>query len=148
MGRLCVRFWKGRLLLAPPGGFSVADVAMWLAVICWRRNTAERTTLHSERRQPDGTPVPAQLAMAGNLQPRWLPRLSALDLALLAGLAEGRGGYTARAVSLAATQPGQRLLLVLPFGSGRGTGQLGYRTPAVGGQLGRHQSLVSRARAD
>src|SRR5205085_7315411 len=26
MGRLCVRFWKGRLLLAPPGGINLVDV--------------------------------------------------------------------------------------------------------------------------
>ena len=74
MGRLCVRFWKGRILLTPPGGMSLVDV----------RNAARGHLLAAERGQSGGRYVLAGenltsrefltlLAEAAGMSPRPIP---------------------------------------------------------------------------
>jgi dihydroflavonol-4-reductase len=90
MGQLCVRFWKGRLPLAPPGGFNLVDV----------RDVAAGHLLAAEHGRPgrryllggeDHTFLSLMrlLATVAGLRPRLLPRCRLWGLAVLAVLAEG-----------------------------------------------------------
>ena len=90
MGRLCLRFWKGRLPFTPPGGFNLVDV----------RDAAAghlRAAMHGRagRRYILGgenltfRALLAVLAESGDCAPRALPRLPLLSYALLACCAEG-----------------------------------------------------------
>jgi dihydroflavonol-4-reductase len=91
IGRMCLRFWKGRLPLAPPGGFNLVDV----------RDVAAGHLLAAERGQPgrryllggEDHAFPSflrLLAEVAGMRPRWLPRLGTWGMAVLALLAEGR----------------------------------------------------------
>ena len=91
MGRLCVRFWKGRLPLAPPGGFNlvdVRDVALGHLLAAERGRPGRRYLLGGE----DHTFPSLMRLLAGvaGLRPRMLPRCRWMGLAALAVLAEGR----------------------------------------------------------
>ena len=97
MGRICTRFWKGRLFLAPPGGLSVVDV----------RDVATGHLLAAERGLPCRRYILAgdnltygeiyrSLAEVANCQPRALPRLPQSGLVLLACAAEVRAKVRGR----------------------------------------------------
>jgi dihydroflavonol-4-reductase len=91
MGRTCVRFWKGRLPLAPPGGFNlvdVRDVAAGHLLAAEHGRAGRRYLLGGE--DHSFVSFLRLLADAAGLRPRWLPRLGTWGLAVLAVLAEGR----------------------------------------------------------
>jgi dihydroflavonol-4-reductase len=98
MGSLCVRFWKGRLPLVPPGGLNLVDV----------RDVARGHLLAAEyglwgRRYLMGgedhsfASLFRLLAEVAGLRPRALPRVGIPGLTLLALLAEGRARLSGRA---------------------------------------------------
>lgn len=95
MGRFCVRFWKGRVLLTPPGGFSLVDV----------RDVARGHLLAAEHGQAGRRYVLGGenhtfrrflflLAQAAGLSPRMLPHVPWWTLRALAGLSECRAQLT------------------------------------------------------
>jgi dihydroflavonol-4-reductase len=95
MGRLCLRFWKGRLPLAPPGGLNLVDV----------RDVARGHLLAAEHGRPgrryilggENHTLPAflaRLAEVAGLHPRALPALPDWALGLLASLSECRAWLT------------------------------------------------------
>ncbi|HEV3165102.1 MAG TPA: NAD-dependent epimerase/dehydratase family protein [Isosphaeraceae bacterium] len=97
MGRFCVRFWKGRILLIPPGGFSLVDV----------RDVARGQLLAAEHGQPGRRYVLggenhtfhtflSLLAEAAGLSPRLLPPVPWWTLSALAGLSECRAKLTSK----------------------------------------------------
>jgi dihydroflavonol-4-reductase len=97
MGRFCVRFWKGRLPLAPPGGFNLVDV----------RDVALGHLLAAERGQPGRRYLLggenhtlrdflALLAQAAGWRPRAIPALPWWLQHSLASLAEYRSRFTGR----------------------------------------------------
>ncbi len=97
MGRLCQRFWSGRIVAAPPGGLNLVDI----------RDVAEGHLLAAEcgqagRRYLLGgedhsfASFLALLAKVAGMRPRWLPVLPWSGLAMLASLAELRGWMTGR----------------------------------------------------
>jgi dihydroflavonol-4-reductase len=91
MGRLCARFWKGRLPLSPPGGFNlvdVRDVADGHLLAAERGRSGRRYLLGGE--DHDFPSLLRLLAEVAGFRPRWLPRLGTFGLAVLAALAEGR----------------------------------------------------------
>lgn len=135
MGRMCERFWKGRVLVAPPGGFNVVDV----------RDVAHGHLLAAEHGQSGrryilgGVNVSVRrllrhLAVAGGLRPRRLPRLSRLSLRLLAGLAEGRGWLWGKEA-----YPSLQHARIHDYywyaDSGRAQRELGYRARPLGESL-------------
>jgi dihydroflavonol-4-reductase len=94
MGRFCVRFWKGRVLLIPPGGFSLVDV----------RDAARGHLLAAEHGRPGRNYVLggenqtfrqflAHLADAGGLSPRPIPHVPWWALSGLAGISECRARF-------------------------------------------------------
>ncbi len=97
MGRLCVRFWKGRVLLVPLGGFNLVDV----------RDVATGHLLAAEHGIPGrryilggenctGGQLIRRLAGVAGLRPRALPRLPLWAMRALATLAETRAWLTRR----------------------------------------------------
>lgn len=91
MGRFCQRFWRGRLPIAPPGGFNLVDV----------RDVARGHVLAVEHGQPGRRYILGGenhtlrefldlLAQAGGLKPRFIPTPPAWLLSAAAGLAEFR----------------------------------------------------------
>jgi dihydroflavonol-4-reductase len=95
MGRLCRRFWKGRVLIAPPGGVNLVDV----------RDVASGHLLAAEHGQPGRRYLLGgedrsfseffhDLADVAGLRPRAIPCPPAWALQGFAGLAEVRGWLT------------------------------------------------------
>jgi dihydroflavonol-4-reductase len=95
MGRLCARFWRGQIPVAPPGGINLVDV----------RDVALGHLLAAERGRPGcryilgGENVTfreflALLARVGGMRPRAIPVLPWWGLYALAGCAEGRARLT------------------------------------------------------
>jgi len=91
MGRFCARFWKGRVPLAPPGGFNFVDV----------RDAARGCLLAAEHGRPGRRYILggenqtlqsflALLARAAGFQPRALPRLPLWMLGALAYVTEAK----------------------------------------------------------
>jgi dihydroflavonol-4-reductase len=95
MGRLCSRFWRGRVVVAPPGGFNLVDV----------RDVAAGHVRAAESGQPGRRYILGGenhtlrdflglLADAAGWQPRGLATLPLWALSAFAGLAELRACYT------------------------------------------------------
>jgi dihydroflavonol-4-reductase len=95
MGRLCIRFWQGRMPLAPPGGLNLVDV----------RDVARGHLLAAEHGQPGRRYIlggenlvlrefVALLARVVGLQPRALPAVHWWALGALAALSECRAWLT------------------------------------------------------
>jgi len=95
MGRFCVRFWKGRILLTPPGGFSLVDV----------RDVARGHLLAAEHGQARRKYVLAGenqsfrefltlLSEGAGMSPRLLPHVPWWTLRALASLSECRAHLT------------------------------------------------------
>ncbi|HEV3122597.1 MAG TPA: NAD-dependent epimerase/dehydratase family protein [Isosphaeraceae bacterium] len=91
MGRFCTRFWKGRVLVIPPGGFSLVDV----------RDSARGHLLAAEHGQRGRQYILGGenhtfgqfiglLAEAGGLSPRQLPEIPRWALLVLATISEAR----------------------------------------------------------
>jgi dihydroflavonol-4-reductase len=97
MGRFCVRFWKGRVLMSPPGGLSlvdVRDVATGHLLAAEKGASGRRYILGGENhRFPSFLRL---LASVANCRPRALLRIPWLLLAGVAGLAELRALITGR----------------------------------------------------
>jgi dihydroflavonol-4-reductase len=97
MGHLCARAWKGRLPVAPPGGFSLVDVrdvatGHLLAAQHGRKNRryilgGANLSLHEFLQL---------LVRTAGLRPRALPRLPMWILRLASFVAEGRARVTGR----------------------------------------------------
>jgi dihydroflavonol-4-reductase len=97
MGRFCLRFWKGRLLMAPPGGFNFVDV----------RDAARGHLLAAEHGRSGCRYILGGanhtlkdfmilLAQAGALRPRAIPRAATWAMRALATVAEGRAWLSGR----------------------------------------------------
>jgi dihydroflavonol-4-reductase len=91
MGRLCDRFWRGRVVVALPGGLNYVDV----------RDVATGHLLAAEKGQPgrryilggENLDYPAfyrQMAATANYRPRWLPKIPWTMLYAISRLAEIR----------------------------------------------------------
>jgi dihydroflavonol-4-reductase len=97
MGRFCVRFWKGRVPMSPPGGLSLVDacdVATGHLLAAEHGRPGRRYILGGENhRFPSFLRL---LANVANCRPRALPRIPWLMLAGVAGIAEVRGHLTGR----------------------------------------------------
>jgi dihydroflavonol-4-reductase len=98
MGRFCLRFWKGRLLLAPAGGgwnlVDVRDVARGHLLAAEHGQPGRRYLLGGENlRIPD---FMALLARVAGLRPRLLPSLPGWALYALAGASTCRAWFTNR----------------------------------------------------
>jgi len=95
MGRLCRRFWKGRVLIAPPGGVNlvdVRDVARGHLLAAEHGQSGRRYLLGGEDRS--FTEFFYDLAKTAGLRPRAIPCPPAWALQGFAGLAELRGWLT------------------------------------------------------
>lgn len=126
MGRFCVRFWKGRIPMAPPGGLSlvdVRDVATGHLLAAEKGTSGRRYILGGENhRFPSFLYL---LASVARCRPRALPRIPWMLLAGVAGLAELRAQITGREPypSLAHVRLNRRCW----FGdSSRAANELGY----------------------
>lgn len=97
IGRLCVRFWKGRTPLAAPGGFNfvdVRDVARGHLLAAMHGRSGRRYVLGGENQTI--RQFMTLLAEVAGLRPRLLPRLP-LDVATaLTGLATCRAWFTGK----------------------------------------------------
>jgi dihydroflavonol-4-reductase len=90
MGRLCTRFWKGRLPFAPPGGFNLVDVrdaAAGHLRAAQLGRAGRRYILGGENHSFRA--LLALLAEAAQCAPRAVPRLPLWSYALMACCAEG-----------------------------------------------------------
>jgi dihydroflavonol-4-reductase len=95
MGRLCLRFWKGRLPLAPSGGFNlvdVRDVARGHLLAAEHGRPGRRYILGGENRTVRS--FMAKLAQVAGMRPRSLPKMPVWALHVLAGLSECRAWFT------------------------------------------------------
>jgi dihydroflavonol-4-reductase len=97
MGKVCARAWKGRLIVAPPGGFNLADVrdvAAGHLRAARHGRPGRRYILGGE----DHTlrAFIRLLADAAGLDPRALPTVPAALLRLAAVVAEARARHTGR----------------------------------------------------
>ncbi|HEV3078915.1 MAG TPA: NAD-dependent epimerase/dehydratase family protein [Gemmataceae bacterium] len=97
MGRFCVRFWKGRIPFAPPGGFNLVDV----------RDAARGHLLAAEHGKPGQRYILGGenyrlrdffvlLAHVAGMKPRGLPALPSWLFQALAGAAECHAWLTAK----------------------------------------------------
>jgi len=97
MGRFCQRVWKGRAVVAPPGGLNfvdVRDVALGHLQAAQRGAAGRRYILGNENlplREFVG-----RLAAVAGLRPRWLPRAPYWLMSAVAGLSEARGWWMRR----------------------------------------------------
>jgi dihydroflavonol-4-reductase len=97
MGRFCVRFWKGRVLLTPPGGLNLADVrdvACGHLLAAERGRRGHRYILGGENRTY--RQFLELLAEVAGLHPRALPAAPHWAWSALAGLSECRAALTGR----------------------------------------------------
>jgi dihydroflavonol-4-reductase len=97
MGRFCIRFWKGRVLLIPPGGMNLVDV----------RDAARGHLLAAERGRSGNRYVVggenvtlgqflAMLAEAGGMSPRPIPHIPWWAMCAIAGISECRAQFNRR----------------------------------------------------
>jgi dihydroflavonol-4-reductase len=97
MGRFCRKFWKGRMLMASPGGFNlvdVRDVARGHLLAAERGTAGRRYILGGENRTLRS--FMRLLAEVAEMRPRALPRLPLWLLRGAAGLAEGCAWLTGK----------------------------------------------------
>jgi len=97
MGKICRRFWRGRLPGAPPGGFNFVDVrdaAMGHLLAAEHGAAGRRYILGGENQTLQM--FQAMLARAAGWRPRAMPRLPCWLLGTLAALATCRALLTGR----------------------------------------------------
>ena len=147
MGRFCKRYWKGRIPIAPPGGFNLVDVrdaARGHLLAAERGLTGRRYILGGENRTfPE---FMALLAEVGGMSPRAIPSIPPWTMSALARFCEAlRDAHRQGAISLAPALAPESLSLVLSVGPGCA----GTRLPVPPARLlpGRHLPLAPRALA-
>jgi dihydroflavonol-4-reductase len=96
-GKVCKRFWRGKIFAASPGGLNfvdVRDVALGHLLAAERGRAGRRYILGGE----DHTSVSllALLAEVSDMRPRWLPTLPLAGLAAIAPIAELHARFTGR----------------------------------------------------
>jgi dihydroflavonol-4-reductase len=97
IGRLCARFWKGRVPLATPGGINVVDVrdvARGHLLAAEHGRTGCRYILGGENRTV--RQFLALLSEVAGMRPRFFCRLPGWLLQLFAGLASARAWFTGK----------------------------------------------------
>lgn len=97
MGRFCLRFWRGRVPLAPPGGVNlvdVRDVALGHLLAAELGRRGQRYILAGENRTY--TAFMCDLAAAAGWPRRWRPTVPCWMLTLVAGMNELRARFTGR----------------------------------------------------
>jgi dihydroflavonol-4-reductase len=97
MGRVCLRFWNGRLPLVPPGGVSfvdVRDVAAGHILAAEHGSPRRRYVLGGENHT--SREFTQALAAAGGVRPRLSPQLSHWGLFAVAGVLEMYYGLRGR----------------------------------------------------
>lgn len=97
MGRFCVRFWKGRILMVPPGGLNLVDardVATGHLLAAERGVSGRRYLLGGENHRY--TTFLEILASVSGCRPRLMPRIPLFLLAAIAGVAEFRARLTGK----------------------------------------------------
>ncbi len=97
MGRFCIRYWRGMLPVAPPGGVNlvdVRDVARGHLLAAEHGRSGRRYILGGENRTFGE--FMAALAEVGGFRPRATPVLPYWGLAALAGCSECRSWLTRR----------------------------------------------------
>jgi dihydroflavonol-4-reductase len=127
MGRLCLRFWKGRVPLAPPGGINlvdVRDVARGHLLAAEHGRAGRRYILGGENHTLGG--FLSLLADVAGYRPRALPRVPAWVLLALAELAEGWAWLTGRE-PCPSLQQARLQRFHWFYSSGRAERELGYR---------------------
>lgn len=97
MGQFCKRYWRGQVLVAPPGGFNfvdVRDVALGHLLAAERGRSGRRYILGGENRTfPE---LMRMLAAVGGLRPRAIAAAPWWSLAALALAAEARAKLNGR----------------------------------------------------
>jgi dihydroflavonol-4-reductase len=97
MGRFCVRYWKGRIPIVPPGGLNlvdVRDVAMAHLMAAEHGRAGRRYLLGGEDHSfPE---IFDLLAGVAGYRPRWSPRVSSGWMQALAVVTETRARWTGR----------------------------------------------------
>jgi dihydroflavonol-4-reductase len=135
MGRLCVRFWKGRIPFAPPGGFNLVDV----------RDVARGHLLAAEYGQPGRRYILGGenyrlrdfflvLARIATMSPRLLPTLPGWTLPSLANLAECHAWLKGKE-AFPSYQQAQLSRLLWFCRSDRAMAEIGYRYRPVEASL-------------
>lgn len=97
MGRYCLRFWKGRILIAATGGMNlvdVRDVATGILLAAEQGRSGNRYILGGENHTMNA--FMCLLAQAAGMRPRLVPVIPTMPLRLFAMLAEGRARFTGR----------------------------------------------------
>ena len=97
MGRFCLRFWKGRILMAPPGGVNlvdVRDVAAGHLLAAERGRSGRRYIMGGENVSFHA--LMRTMASVAGMRPRALPRMPHWVEWLIAGGAELRTTFRRR----------------------------------------------------
>ncbi len=97
LGRFCIRFWKGRVLIAPPGGLNLVDVrdaAAGHLRAAERGTCGERYILGGENLS--WLEVIRQMAQTADFKPRGLAQLPKWAFTATAGLSECRALFTGK----------------------------------------------------
>lgn len=97
IGRYCLRFWKGRILIAPSGGMNlvdVRDVATGILLAGEHGRSGRRYILGGENHTMKS--FMRHLADAAGMRPRVIPTIPTLPLRMIATLAEARARFTGR----------------------------------------------------
>lgn len=95
MGRLCQRFWRGRVPISPPGGYNlvdVRDVATGHLLAAEHGQSGRRYILGGENRA--FAEFLQMLAEVAGWQPRALPTMPGWLMAILAEISEMRSRFT------------------------------------------------------
>lgn len=148
MGRFCVRAWKGRMILAAPGGYNfvdVRDVAAGHVLAAERGERGRRYILGGENlRMPHFL---RRLAIVAGLRPRAVPVLPVAGMWLAAAIAESR----ARCLTGREPYPAFQHVRVNRYdwfcSSDRAERELGYRARPLDETLGdTHRWFAERGR--
>jgi dihydroflavonol-4-reductase len=135
MGRLCVRFWKGRMPLAPPGGINIADVrdvATGHLLAAEHGQRGRRYILGGENLS--WTDIMSLLSAVGGFRPRAVPRVPAWLLGTFAALGEARAWWTQRE-PYPSFQHARLNRYYWFYRSDRAAAELGYESRSVAASL-------------
>jgi dihydroflavonol-4-reductase len=97
MGRFCVRYWKGRVPIIPPGGLNlvdVRDIAIGHLLAAEHGRSGRRYILGGEDHSYPA--IFEMLARVAGYRPRWSPQISSGWLQALALVTEARSRWTGR----------------------------------------------------
>jgi dihydroflavonol-4-reductase len=131
MGRLCLRFWKGRVPLVPPGALNFVDVrdaALGHLLAAERGRRGCRYILGGENQTM--REFARQLAQVGGLSRRWRYHMPVWMQTALAWLAERRSAYLLRE-PYPSLQFARMSRYRWRYSSARAEAELGYRARPV-----------------